>query len=43
VTECGTSLANWQAQGNDPGTTNHSYAELTDAMLLGWARTVLGM
>jgi hypothetical protein len=43
VTECGTSLAQWQAQGNDPGTTNHSYADLTDAMLLGYARNVLGM
>jgi hypothetical protein len=43
VTECGTSLAQWQAQGNDPLTTNHSYAELTDDMLLGWAKTVLNM
>ena len=43
VTECGTTLAAWQAQGNDPGTTNHSYADLTDAMLLGYARNVLGM
>ena len=43
VTECGTTLAAWQAQGNDPGTTNHSYADLTDAVLLGYARNVLGM
>ena len=43
VTECGTSLAQWQAQGNDPMTTNHSFAELTDDLLLGYARATLGM
>ena len=27
VTECGTSLAHWQAAGNDQGTTAHAYTD----------------
>ena len=41
VTECGKTLAAWQAQGGDPGTT----ASVTpdDATLLALARAALGM
>ena len=41
VTECGTTLADWQSKGNDPLTTASTYPG--DAVLLGLARTVLGM
>ena len=40
-TECGTSLANWQAQGGDPGTV--ALPTPDDATLLALARGVLGM
>ena len=43
VTECGTSLAAWQAQGNDPGTTNNSWTTLTDDYILSAARSVRGV
>ena len=43
VTECGMPLAAWQAQGNDPLTTNYSFTTLTDDFILSSARTVLGM
>lgn len=41
VTECGMSLSQWQALGNDPGTKAATYP--SDAVLLGFARTVLGL
>jgi hypothetical protein len=41
VTECGMSLAQWQAKGNDPGTTASTTP--ADATLLALARGVLGM
>jgi hypothetical protein len=41
ITECGTSLAQWQAAGNDPGTTGSPYP--ADGTVLGLARTILGM
>ena len=41
VTECGMTLAEWQAKGNDPMTTANVYPD--DATLLGLARNVLGM
>lgn len=41
ITECGMSLAAWQAQGNDPGTTASAYpATLADDMIAA-ARSVL--
>ena len=41
VTECGQSLADWQAKGGDPGTT----AQVTpdDATLIALAKAALGM
>ena len=41
VTECGMTLAQWQAQGNDPGTTAAPY--VSDEQLLSWGRTVIGL
>ena len=41
ITECGTSLANWQAQGNDVGTTASTYPP--DATVLAIARSLLGL
>lgn len=41
VTECGMSLAAWQAAGNDPGTTAAPYP--SDATLIAYARAALGM
>ncbi len=41
ISECGTTLANWQAQGNDQGTVAIAYpATLADDMI-GFARAVL--
>jgi hypothetical protein len=42
VTECGDSLAAWQALGNDPGTTASVLPTDNDDLILGLARTVLG-
>ena len=39
--ECGTDLASWQAQGNDPGTSVQPFPD--DNTLLALARGVLGM
>jgi hypothetical protein len=41
VTECGTSLANWQSQGNDVGTVGAPYP--TDDVVLGVARKILSL
>jgi hypothetical protein len=41
VTECGMSLAQWQAAGNDPGTTAAPFP--SDAELIAYARAALGM
>jgi len=41
VTECGKSLADWQAQGGDPGTTAATIPD--DATLLALAKAALGM
>jgi len=41
VTECGKSLADWQAQGGDPGTI--ATTTPTDDALLALAKTALGM
>jgi hypothetical protein len=41
VTECGQSLAAWQATGGDPGTV--ALVTPDDATLLALARTALGM
>lgn len=41
ITECGTSLAAWQAKGNDPGTVGKSYP--TDLTVLALARQTLNM
>ena len=41
VTECGTSLAAWQAQGNDIGTTASKYP--ADSVVLAEARALLGL
>ena len=41
VTECGMSLAAWQARGNDPGTTAHPYP--SDDVILSAARAALGL
>ena len=40
VTECGTSIAAWQAQGGDPGTTVSTYP--ADSVVLAKARQILG-
>ena len=41
ITECGTSLAAWQAKGGDPGTTAAPYP--ADGLILGIARNLLGL
>ena len=41
VTECGMSLAAWQALGNDVGTTASTFP--SDDTLLALARNVLGL
>ena len=41
VTECGTTLVNWQAAGNDVGTTAAAFP--TDATVLALARSILGL
>ena len=41
VTECGKSLAQWQAAGNDPGTVAAAYPP--DATILALARSILGI
>jgi hypothetical protein len=41
ITECGTTLAKWQAAGNDPGTTGSPYP--SDTVVLNVARTLLGL
>ena len=41
VTECGSSLAAWQAQGGDPGTTAAPYP--STATILDYAQLVLGV
>ncbi len=41
LTECGTSLANWQSQGNDLGTTGSPFP--ADSVVLGIARQILGL
>jgi hypothetical protein len=41
INECGTSLAAWQAAGNDPGTRGLPYPE--DETILGVARNLLGL
>lgn len=39
VTECGASLAAWQAAGNDPGTVALAYADTTAGALIALARS----
>ena len=41
VTECGGSLAAWQAQGNDIGTTASKYPD--DSVIIAAARALLGV
>lgn len=41
VTECGMALADWQAQGGDPGTT--AAVTPADSVIIGLARAALGM
>lgn len=41
VTECGTSLQNWQSQGNDLGTTASTFP--SDQVVLNLARSILGL
>jgi hypothetical protein len=41
VKECGMTLAQWQAQGGDPGTTAAPYPD--DSVILGIARNILGL
>lgn len=41
VTECGTTLAKWQAAGNDLGTTAAPYPDPLD--MIAWMRQLLGM
>lgn len=41
ITECGMSLAAWQAQGNDPGTTAQAY--VNDSVLIAYGYKVLGL
>jgi hypothetical protein len=41
VSECGTTLPQWQAQGNDPGTTAAAWP--ADSAILTLARSILGM
>jgi hypothetical protein len=39
VTECGMPLAQWQAQGNDQGTTAHAFADGDlPGLAIAWAR-----
>lgn len=42
VTECGKSLADWQKEGNDPGTTAAAYPS-TDDVFVGAIRDLLGI
>jgi len=39
VTECGTTLKDWQSRGNDPGTTANTHP--SDAVLIGWIKDLL--
>ena len=41
VTECSQSLANWQAAGNDAGSTAATIPD--DDTIIGWARELLAM
>lgn len=41
VTECGKTLAQWQAAGNDPGTTAGVIPD--SATILGWVKEKIGM
>ena len=41
VTECGKTLADFQATGGDPGTTAAPYP--ADSVVLGVAKTLLGL
>ncbi len=41
ITECGMSLAAYQATGGDPGTTAAAYPD--DAVVLGIAKTLMGL
>ena len=41
VSECGMTLAQWQAQGNDLGTTGSPFPD--DSVVLGVARKILGL
>ncbi len=41
VTECGKSLAAYQATGGDPGTTASAYPD--DSVVLGIARQLMGL
>lgn len=41
VTECGMSLAAWQATGGDPGTT--AAVTPADSVIIALARSALGM
>lgn len=42
IKECGVSFAQWQANGNDKGTTVAAYSQLTDAAILAAASAALG-
>eukprot|EP01116_Phalansterium_solitarium_P023012 TRINITY_DN785_c0_g1_i1.p1 TRINITY_DN785_c0_g1~~TRINITY_DN785_c0_g1_i1.p1 ORF type:complete len:881 (-),score=338.00 TRINITY_DN785_c0_g1_i1:265-2871(-) len=42
ITECGMSLKQWQAKGNDPGTVAIA-GYPTDEQLIAWSRAVLGL
>ena len=41
ITECGMPLAQWQAQGNDPGTTASAYTPTLPIDAITWARSRL--
>ncbi len=41
ITECGTTLAKWQAAGGDPGTTAAPYP--ADSVILALARSILNV
>ena len=41
IKECGTTLAQWQAAGNDPGSVAKPYPD--DSVILAAARSILGM
>lgn len=41
ITECGTTLAKWQASGGDPGTTASAYP--ADSVIIAAARSLMGL